>query len=179
MIANTKKVQQSKTDAVNALKGEFESVKDFIFTDYRGMTVEQITDLRKKLKDANANYKVIKNRFAKIAFKQLNYPDPGDNLIGPTAVAIPHEESGPIAKILFEFSKETPVKIKGGFIDNQVFDVIQMETFSRLPSKQELIGKLLRVLNAPVQNVVFVLNGVPQKLVRTLSAVAENKKESN
>ncbi len=170
-----KKVQPYKLEAVAELKEMFETAKDYIFTNYRGLTVDQITDLRNQLREQNAELKVIKNRFAKIAFKQMEMPELGDNLIGPTAVALSREEAGPVAKILVRFGKDAPVELKGGLIEGEVFDAEQVEAFSKLPTKIELIGKLLGTMQAPVQNLVFALNGIPVKLVRTLQAVADKK----
>lgn len=99
------KIQENKVQAVEGLKGEFGEVKDFIFTDYRGLTVEQITELRGKLREKEANYKVVKNRFAKIALKDLGQPEVDDQLKGPTAIAMTGAESGPVAKILVELRK--------------------------------------------------------------------------
>ncbi len=169
------KVQEHKVKAVESIKSDFADVKDFIFTDYRGLTVEQITELRNKLRTENAVYKVIKNRFAKIALKELGKPLVDEHLTGPTAVALSTEEAGPVAKALVEFSKNGVLKIKGGIIDGNVFDADQMVAFSKLPTKLELIAKLMGTMKAPVQNMVYILNGVPQKLVRTLQAVADKK----
>lgn len=170
------KLQQSKVDAVEALRDEFKNVKDFIFTDYRGLTVEQITELRNKLREHDATYKVVKNRFAKIALKDLERPSVDEHLTGPTAIALPMGESGPVAKILVEFAKNAPMSIKGGILDNNVFDATQVEAFSKLPTRDELIASLMGTMKAPIQNVVYVLNAVPTKLVRTLQAVADAKK---
>lgn len=170
------KIQQNKVDAINALKDEFKEVKDFIFTDYRGLTVEQITELRNKLREHDATYKVVKNRFAKIALKDLERPLVDEYLTGPTALALPTGESGAVAKVLVEFAKNAPMSIKGGIVDGNVFNASQMEEFSKLPTKDELIAKLMGTMRAPVQHVVYVLNAVPTKLVRTLQAVADAKK---
>ncbi|MGM0431451.1 MAG: 50S ribosomal protein L10 [Spirochaetota bacterium] len=169
------KVQQSKIDAVDALKAEFKDAKDYIFTNYRGLSVEQITDLRKKLREHDATYKVVKNRFAKIALHDLEKPAVEEYLTGPTAVAIPTGDAGPVAKVLVEFAKNASMTIKGGILDNTVFDAVQVEEFSKLPTREELIAKLMGTMRAPVQNVVYVLNAVPTKLVRTLQAVADAK----
>ena len=170
-----KKVQPYKMEAVAEMKVLFETAKDYIFTSYRGLTVDQITDLRRKLREKSADYKVIKNRFAKIAFRQMEKPELGDNLIGPTAVALSKEEAGPVAKILIDFAKDTAVEVKGGLIDGEVFDAGQMVAYSKLPTKDELISMLMSAMQAPLQNLVFALNGVPTKLVRTLQAVADKK----
>jgi large subunit ribosomal protein L10 len=171
------KIQDYKVAAIDAVKGDFENIKDIIFTDYRGLTVEQITDLRNKLRAQDSVYKVVKNRYAKIALKQLDRPDVGDHLVGPTAVALVSNEAGPVAKELVTFAKDGVLVIKGGIIDGNVFDADQIIEFSKLPTRLELIAKLMSTMNAPLQNVVYILNAVPQKLVRTLQAVADKKGE--
>ena len=171
----TVKIQPEKVAAINELKAEFEGVDNFIFTDYRGLTVGQITELRNKLRESGATYKVVKNRFAKIALKELDKPEVGDMLVGPTAVVVTGEEAGVAAKELFEFAKEAPVEVKGGIIGSDVFGMEEMKAYSKLPTKPELIAKLMGTMNAPVQNLVYILNAVPEKFVRTLKAVADSK----
>lgn len=170
-----KKVQPYKLEAVASLKETFEKAKDYIFTNYRGLTVEQITALRGKLRENKAEYKVIKNRFAKIALKQMSKPDLGDILVGPTAVALSLEEAGPVAKALISFGEEVPLEIKGALIEGQLYDSGQVVEFSKLPTKDELYAKLMATMLAPLQNLVFVLNAIPQKLARVLQAVADKK----
>lgn len=172
-----KKVQQHKVDSVKALRDEFAEVKDFIFTDYRGLSVGQITELRGKLREKNAVLKVVKNRFAKLALAELEQPEAGENLVGPTAVAYTTEESGPVAKVLFEYAKNSPVEVKGGIIDGDVFDMSQLEAYSKLPTRLELIAQLMGTMNAPVQKLVSTMNAVPETFVRTLQAVADSKSE--
>jgi large subunit ribosomal protein L10 len=109
--------------------------------------------------------------------QQLDRPEVGANLVGPTAVALVSNEAGPVAKELVEFAKYGTLVIKGGIIDGNVFDADQIVEFSKLPTRLELISKLMATINAPLQNVVYVLNAVPQKLVRTLQAVADKKGE--
>ncbi|MCF7914165.1 MAG: 50S ribosomal protein L10 [Spirochaetaceae bacterium] len=171
------RVNKEKTDAVNQLKEMFQESADYIFTNYRGLSVSQISELRNKLREEDTALRVVKNRYAKIALKELERPEVDDLLIGPTAVALPRKEAGPAAKILVEFGKENPVEIKGGIIGGDVFDVLQMEAFSKLPTRDELIAKLMGTMNAPIQNFVYTLNAVPQKLVRVLQAVADKKQE--
>ncbi len=177
MIDYQTKVQQHKIDAIESLKARFANNTDFVFTDYRGLTVSQIGDLRSRLRQHNAEYRVVKNRFTKIALEQMEMPDASQLLVGPTALALPHEEAGPVVKALLEFGREAPLEVKGAIIDGQVFDKAQTEAFSRLPTRIELIAILMGTMKAPVQNMVFAMNGVASKLVRTLAAVAEKKKE--
>lgn len=170
------RINSDKTDAVAALQESFSASSDFFFADYRGMTVEQITELRAKLRENNATFKVVKNRFAKIAFANMQKPEGVASLLkGPTAVAAVNGESGPAAKILFELAKDMPLSIKGGLVGTDLFDQGQLEAYSKLPTKMELLSSLMGTMRAPVQNMVYVLNAVPTKLVRTLQAVADKK----
>lgn len=170
-----KVIQQKKVDAVNVIKEQLGKYEDIIFADYRGLTVAQITDLRNKLREQQAIFKVIKNRFAKIALTQLERPDASTYLTGPTAFTLASTDSAAVAKTLMDFARETPLKVKGGLIEGGLFSGEQVEAYSRLPSRNQLIGMLMGTMQAPIQNLVFAINGVTQKLVRTLQAVADQK----
>lgn len=169
------RVNDSKVGAVDALKEMFGQVGDYVFTDYRGLTVEQITNLRAKLRENGADYHVVKNRFARIAFQQMEKPDVSDYLVGPTAVALSSSDTAPVVKAIIDFAKDAPLEVKGALVGDQVFDAAQAAAFSRLPSRLELIAQLMSVMQAPLQNFVYATNGVPTKLVRTLQAVADQK----
>jgi len=176
MAIIARKIQESKTKAIGELKETLSSAKDFIFTDYRGLTVEQITNLRKQLRTKDVEYKVVKNNFARIAFEQLSTPDVSAYLAGPTAVAISPRDANEVAKILFEFSKEVPaLNVKGALVSDTVYDAAQTEAFSKLPGKLELISMLMSVMNGPARNLAAALNDVPARLVRTVKAVADKK----
>ena len=177
MTEYTTKVQQHKTDSVDSLKKRFSISTDYVFTDYRGLTVVQISELRSRLRKHQAEYRVVKNRYAKLALEQMSMPDAAEMLIGPTALALPTQESGPVVKTLIEFGKDTPLQVKGAIIDGKLFNRAQTEAFSKLPTRLELLSILMATMKAPVQSLVFVMNGVTSKLVRTLAAIAEQKKE--
>ncbi|MDR0486726.1 MAG: 50S ribosomal protein L10 [Treponema sp.] len=178
MAIIAKKVQDSKTKAIGELKESFGSAKDFIFTDYRGLTVQQITDLRKQLRTKEVRYKVVKNNFARIAFQQLAAQDVSAYLVGPTAVAITPKDSNEVAKILFNFAREVPaLRVKGALVGDSVYDAAQAEAFSRLPGRLELISMLMSVMNGPARSVAVALNDVPARLVRTIKAIADKKAE--
>ena len=176
MAIIAKKIQENKTKAIAELKGSLGNAQDFIFTDYRGLTVEQITNLRKLLRAKDVEYKVVKNNFAKIAFQQLSTPDVSDYLVGPTAVAITPRDTNEVAKIFFEFLKEVPaLQVKGALVAGSVYDAAKTEAFSKLPGRLELISMLMSVMNGPARNLVAALNDVPSRLVRTIKAVADKK----
>ncbi|GHV41729.1 50S ribosomal protein L10 [Spirochaetia bacterium] len=179
MAIVAKKIQDSKTKFIQELKDAFSSSQDFIFTDYRGLTVEQITNLRKQLRAKEVHYKVVKNNFARLAFEQLSAPDVSEYLVGPTAVAIAPRDSNEVAKILVDFTREAPaLKVKGALIGDTVYTTAQTEAFSKLPGKLELISMLMSVLNGPTRNLAGALNDVPARLVRTIKAVGDKKAES-
>jgi len=180
MAIIAKKEQPAKAAAIKELKESFSAANDFIFTDYRGLTVAQITELRKQLRPKEASFKVVKNNFARIAFKELERADVSAYLTGPTAVAVAPKDSSEIAKILINFAKETarekPVlQVKGALIGASVYNEKQIAEFSMLPGKNELVSMLLSCMQAPVRNFAGCLNDIPSRLVRTLKAVADKK----
>jgi large subunit ribosomal protein L10 len=176
MAILAKKVQDAKTVSIKALNEAFSASTDFVFTDYRGLTVEQITELRKQLRPKGATYKVVKNNFARIAFEEIKAPDVSTHLVGPTAIAIAPTDSNEVAKILIEFAKEAPaLQVKAGLFAGTVYDKARVEAFSKLPGRLELISMLMSVMNGPTRNLAVALNDVPSRLVRTLNAVREKK----
>ena len=178
MAMVAKKIQDSKTASIKELREIFQESKDFIFTNYRGLSVEQITALRKQLRAKGTHFKVVKNNFARIAFEQLSAPNVSDYLTGPTAIAVSPKDSNEVAKLIIDFARETPaLQIKGGLIGTSIYDSKQMEAFSKLPGKLELISMLMSVMNGPVRNLAAALNDVPGRLVRTVKAIADKKGE--
>ncbi|MDR0550725.1 MAG: 50S ribosomal protein L10 [Spirochaetaceae bacterium] len=181
MAIVAKKIQEAKVAAIKETKEAFVTggSPDFIFTEYRGLTVSQITDLRKQLRAKEALYKVIKNNYARIAFAELSAPDASEYLTGPTAIAIAPKDSNEAAKILLDFTKENPaLHVKGGIVGNTVYDAAQIAAFSKLPGKNQLIAMLMSVMNAPARNLAAALNDIPSRLVRTVKAVADKKSEA-
>lgn len=179
MAIKAKKVQPVKVESINQLKDEFSVATDYVFADYRGLTVEQISNLRRQLRQKEASFKVVKNNFARLAFEELKVPDVHSYLTGPTAVAISPKDSNEVAKILFEFGADVPaLKVKGGIVGQAVYDAAQMEAFSKLPGRKELLSMLLSVMNGPARNLVTALNDINARLVRTIKAVGDKKAET-
>jgi len=176
MAIIAKKIQENKKKAIGELKETLGNAKDFIFTDYRGLTVEQISNLRRQLRAKEVKYKVLKNNFARIAFEQLSTPDVSNYLVGPTAVAIAPKDANEVAKILYNFAKEAPaLQIKGALVSDTIYNAAQTEAFSKLPGRLELISMLMSVINGPARNLAAALNDVPSRLVRTIKAIADQK----
>ena len=165
MAVRAKKIQPAKAQAIEEAKKTFADYSDFIFADYRGLTVEQITALRDKLREKNAVLKVVKNNFARIAFEDMKVENVADYLKGPTVVAMAKQDSNEVAKVLFDFAKDTPaLSVKGASIANEIFDAAKIEAFSKVPRKSTLIAMLMSAMNGPVQ-----------KLAATLQAYADKK----
>ncbi|MCX8012797.1 MAG: 50S ribosomal protein L10 [Rectinema sp.] len=181
MAIKASKLQPRKIEAITMLKEMIGGSSDFIFTEYRGLTVEQITNLRRLLREKGAELHVVKNNFARIAFDELGYSHAvAPVLAGPTAVAFVKADSNEVAKVLLEFAKETPaLVIKGAMVDRQFMDAAQVEAFSKLPGRSQLIAMLMSAMNAPAQNLVYVINAIPTKLVRVLKAIEEKKAQES
>jgi len=169
------RITPAKEEAVKALKDEFSQYTGYIFTDYRGMTVEQITKLRRTLMKKDAAYRVVKNRFAKIALTELdNQAD--DQLVGPTAIALVRgDEANVVAKELFATIKDgSPIQVKGAMLDGKFFTPEEVEAFSKLPTKLELIASLMGTMKAPVQKLAATLLAYVEKNGGSVSATEEN-----
>ena len=159
-------VTKAKEDAVAALREEFAGYDGYIFTDYRGMTVDQITKIRKDLRKDEAAYRVVKNRYAKIALQNLDRTGAESQMVGPTAVAlVKGDTANVVAKVLFGAAKDgANIQVKGALLNGEVLSADQIEAISKLPTKLELIASLMGTMKAPVQ-----------KLAATLLAYVESK----
>jgi large subunit ribosomal protein L10 len=167
--------QTYKVEKVQALKDELKDFNSFIFTNYRGLNVEQISDLRNSLRDKGARYHVIKNRIAKRVFQDLGFDGMDQYLVNPTAIAYFEENLSEIAKVLIDSSEETTLELKGGYSEGSIITSDELVKISKLPSREVLLSQLLGVLQAPQRGLVTVLHGVLSKFVRTLKAVHDAK----
>ena len=175
MAEKTQKIQPYKTEGIRKIKELIESSTDVIFTDFRGLNVAQITELRRSLQEREAEYRVVKNSYARLALRELGFPFEEDFLIDPTALALAKADIGPITKVLFDFTRDSTLKIKGGLVEGRVVSSEQVEAISRLPARNDLYAILMGTMNAPLTNLVYATSGIATKLVRTLQAVAESK----
>jgi len=181
------RITPEKEAAVKSLHDEFAGYNGFIFTDYRGMTVEQISKIRKELMKSQGNYRVVKNRFAKIALNQLDHKGCDAHLKGPTGIAlVKGDTTNVIAKELFAAKEDgSPIDIKGALIDGQILDVKQLEAYSKLPSRNELLSILMGTMKAPIQKLAATLlahvkkMGEGQPVAQATAAPAEPAPAAN
>jgi large subunit ribosomal protein L10 len=175
MAQPTRKIQQYKADAVTKLREYFGATPDLIFSDFRGLSFPQMIDLRNKLTEKGTAYRVVRNTFARIAMKEAGLPDASAMLDGPTALAFLGKDPSPAARVMMDFTKIAPLKVRGGVISGKLFTAQEVEALSRLPGRLDLLAMLMGTMNAPLKNMMYAMNGVASKLVRTLAAVAEKK----
>jgi large subunit ribosomal protein L10 len=169
-------VQQYKVEKVNYIKDIFNSNKSYIFNDYSGLDVENITELRKQLREINSKFIVVKNNYIKRIIKDIDLPEMNDVLEGPTAVTFTNEDLNEVLKVLFNFSKKSTLKVKGGWADDKVFSSEELDSLSKLPGRKQLLAILMATLKAPIQNFVFASNDVMGRLVRVIDAIKDTKK---
>lgn len=173
MAMLAKKIQPAKTAAIEAAKKTLGEYNDFIFTEYRGMTVEQITRLRDKLREKDSVVKVIKNNFARIAFEGMDAANVAEYLKGPTAIAMAKQDSNETAKILYDFAQEVPaLKIKGALVNKEIYDAAKTEAYSKVPGKNQLIAMLMSAINGPAQKLAATLQAYVEKLEKEGGAPA-------
>ncbi|MCG0276893.1 MAG: 50S ribosomal protein L10 [Thermosediminibacteraceae bacterium] len=160
---------------VAELKDKFSRARAAILTDYKGLNVAEMTELRSKLREQSIEYKVVKNTLTRLALKDLNY-NLDEYLEGPTAVAFGYDDPVTPAKILMDFAKEHKnLEIKGGIVEGRVFDKATVEQLAKLPRKEELIAKAVGSIQSPLFGIVWVLQGPLRDLVYTLQAIQEKK----
>ncbi|MBF0103687.1 MAG: 50S ribosomal protein L10 [Deltaproteobacteria bacterium] len=165
-----------KAAEIDRLKERFSGAMLAILTDYKGLSVAKLTDLRRKLRANQATYKVVKNRLAKIAVKDTPLGELGSHFVGTTAIALSKTNPTGPAKVLIDYAKtEELLKIKAGYLDGKIIGINEISSLANLPSKEELIAKLLGSLNAPATNLVSVLSQIPRQLVTVLSAIRDQK----
>ena len=153
-----------KQPVVQEIAELFDGAKSAVVVDYRGLTVEQDTQLRRSLREAGVTYKVYKNTMVRIASKGTDFEKLDDLLEGPTAIAVSKEDATAPARVLAEFAKNAPIlEIKGGLVEGEKYDAAGMQTIASIPSKEVLLGRLFGSMKSPISNLARVLNQIAEK----------------
>lgn len=153
-----------KAAIVDEVSEKFTAAASAVVVDYRGLTVDEVTRLRKQLRDANVEMKVIKNSILSRAAKKAGLEGMDEVFTGPTAVAFSNEDVVAPAKIMDEFAKEAKaLEIKGGIIEGKVSSLEEITALAKLPNREGLLSMLLSVLQAPVRNVAYAVKAVADK----------------
>lgn len=178
-MLETRTIRPEKLEAVTDLVARMSAAKSVFVTDYSGLTVEAITRLRRDLRKSNVDYLVSKNTLTRLAATQVGMKDIVPHLQGTTAIAFGLGDPAAPAKVLLEFTKksEKPT-IKAFVFEGQYYDGKFAEQISKLPSRNELLARLLGSMNAPVTGLANSLQGIIRKMAYALNAVADQKKEA-
>ncbi len=158
------KSRQQKTDALVVLTEAFKSGKSVMFADYQGMTVAKVTELRKKMDAEGVKYIVAKKTLLRLAAKEAGFDIMGTSLPGMLGAAFTKEDEMAAAKLIGDAGKTTAIKLVGGIFDGKVIDQAYATTLSLLPSKSQLYGQLLSVLNGPASAFVRVINAKSEQM---------------
>ncbi|MCI8624676.1 MAG: 50S ribosomal protein L10 [Lachnospiraceae bacterium] len=153
-----------KQPIVDEIKGHVEKAQSAVLVDYRGLTVEEDTKLRKALREAGVVYKVYKNTLLKRAFEESDYAQLDAHLEGPTAVAFGIDDATAPARVISEFAKTAPaLEIKAGVVEGTYYDAAGMKVIADIPSREVLLSKLLGSLQSPITNLARVLKQIAEK----------------
>ena len=167
---------EAKQAIVQEIADKMKNAQGTVVVDYRGLNVEEVTELRKKARENNIDYKVYKNSMMRFAAKEAGVEGLLDVLVGPTAIAFCEDDPVAPAKLINDFAGEhKALEIKAGVVEGKVLDVAGVKELAELPPREVLVAKVLGGLNAPISSFANVLNANLKGLVVALNAIAEQK----
>jgi large subunit ribosomal protein L10 len=170
------KVRTAKVATVDELKAKVQSTSTAVVTEYRGMTVAQISTLRRQLRTLDADYKVFKNTLVKRAIAGTSVESLDEFLVGPTAIAFVNGDVSAVAKALRDFAKATPtLVVKGGVLDGKALSVSELTALADLPSRDVLLARFAGLLASPLSTMAGLLKAIPQNFAYGLSALIDAK----
>ena len=168
--------QEAKKVVVQEIREKIENAKSVVLVKFNGLSVAEDTEIRNEFRKQNVEYKVLKNTLVRRAFNDLGVHDFDEDLNGPTSVAFGTDETG-ASKIVVDAVKkyDGKVAIKSAYVEGNRVDEKGVRALASMPSKEQLVAKMLGSLQAPIANFVGVLNAIPRGLVIALNAIAEQK----
>jgi large subunit ribosomal protein L10 len=171
--------REEKQTVVSDLQKQIEKVKAVVLTNYRGLKVEQMEQLRRRLREEKISYSVVKNTMMKLASKGTDLEKLDAYFEGPTAIAVCHGDPIPLAKILSEFQKTQPLLvIKVGLIEGKVASPEEVKSLASMPGKDVIFGQILGGIQMPAVQVAGTIQGILQQLVGVLLARADQLEAS-
>ena len=171
------KSKGKKKEELDALKKDLEAAKNLFVAQFQGMTVAQDTELRQKIRGTNSKYRVVKNTLAKKAAEGTPAGNVAKSFDGSTAIAYNSNDPVSLAKALTAYAKTNPLFVfKAGIVEGRVVNIGDIANIAAMPSKEELIAKLLFLINSPAQRIAVALNGVARNLAVVIGQAVEQKK---
>jgi large subunit ribosomal protein L10 len=165
-----------KIDIVEKYTEKFKEAKGVYIAEYEGIDVETVTEIRKKFRDSNVEYKVLKNRLAKISLHNAGIEDLDEFLVGANTYVISYDDPVTPAKIFEECNKKDEVlKLKAVLFEGKVFPGEEAKSIAKLPSREALIGQFVGLIQSPMTKFAATLNAPMQKLVGVLNSLKDNK----
>ena len=153
-----------KKPIIEEIQSSIKDAKSVVVVDYRGLTVEQDTVLRKTLREQNITYKVYKNTMINFAIQGTEFEGLAPYLEGPTAIAISTEDATAPARAICKFAKEAPkLEVKAGIVEGTAYDAAGITQIASVPSKEELLAKLLGSMKSPISNFARVINQIAEQ----------------
>lgn len=161
MLSKNRQLKEAK---VQEIRERLEKSQAVILADYQGLTVEEDTELRKKLREAGVEYKVYKNTLTTLALKEIGVEGLNEFLAGPVSMAISYDDPTAPARILNDFAKShKKLELKAGLVQGEVFDLAKVKELATIPSREVLLAKLLGSFKAPLSNLAYLLNSIKEK----------------
>src|SRR3954467_10259682 len=175
------KTRETKQNDLNALTESLAASKSAMVVSFSGVTVAKDQEFRNSIREAGAKYEVVKNTLARIAVKGTQFEEASASFKGVTAIAWTEGDPVVLSKAMSKFMKDNAdlYSFKSGVVDGKLIDLAQLTTIASLPSKEELISKLLFVLNAQAQRIVTVINAVPRDLAVVIKQIGEKAPAAN
>src|SRR5262245_15353264 len=170
------KTREQKEQGIALLKEEFIKTENALVVSFQGLTVEKDYELRKTLREANLSYRVVKNTLSRRAVEGTPLESLKDSFVGMSAIAYSENDPISIAKVLSKFAKENPqIVFKAGVVEGRAINVKDISALASMPSKEELVSKLMFLLNAQAQRLATVIQAVPRNLAIVINEISKQK----